>query len=305
MNQTIVRLPAVSTLQPRVAETAAGPVEFDLSDGVGPVVLASHGGLGGVDQARLMLDWLGRDRYRLLSVSRPGYLGTPLSSGLGPERQADLFAALLDHLGIPNVVVVGLSAGGPAAYLLAARHADRVKALVAIDSVSGRQDPARGPGRVTETIFMSSLSQALIGAVTRRAPARLLKQTLSGTASFSAMELRAQTEFVLSSPEQLAFFKTFMATVSPYRPRKSGTDNDTAQGLAISSLPLEDIRCPVLVVHGTHDTDVPLFHGVDARERIAGAEHIWIDRGSHFGFWLGPNAAAAQSLARDFIRRQV
>ncbi|MBO0703168.1 MAG: alpha/beta hydrolase [Candidatus Dormibacteraeota bacterium] len=305
MNKTIVRPANLSSLRPRIAETAAGPVEFDLSDGGGPVVLASHGGLGGVDQARVMLDWLGRDRYRLLSVSRPGYLGTPLSSGTGPERQADLFAALLDHLGIPNVVVIGLSAGGPAAYLLAARHADRVKAMVAIDSVSGRQDPAGGAGRVTETIFMSSLSEALIGLVTRRAPARLLRQALSGTASISPQELRAQMGFVLSSPEQLAFFKAFMATVSPYRPRKPGTDNDTAQGLAIRSLPLEGIRCPVLVVHGTHDTDVPLFHGVDARERIAGAEHIWIDRGSHFGFWLGPHAAAAQSLARSFISRQI
>lgn len=290
---------------PRIAETAAGPVEFDLSTGGGPVVLASHGGLGGVDQARLMLEWLGQERFRLLSVSRPGYLGTPLSSGARPEAQADLFAALLDHLGIERAAVVALSAGGPAAYLLAARHPDRVTALVAIDSVSGRQDLARGPGRVVETIFMSSLSEALIGLITRRAPARLLRQTLAGTASLSSADVRAQTEFILSSPEQLAFFKRFMATVSPYTPRKAGTDNDTRQALHITSLPLEDVRCPVLVVHGTHDTDVPLFHGLDARERVVGADHVWIDRGTHFGFWLGPGAAAAQSSARRFIGRHV
>lgn len=289
-----------------VAETVAGPVEFDLHGaGDGPVVLASHGGLGGVDQARLMLQWLGPERYRLLSVSRPGYLGTPLSSGACPEAQADLFAALLDHLGIERAVVVALSAGGPAAYLLGARHPDRVVALVAIDSVSGRQDVARGPGRIVETVFMSSLSEALIGLITRRAPSRLLRQTLAGTGSLSSADLRAQTQFILSSPEQLAFFKRFMATVSPYAPRKPGTDNDTRQGLRITSLPLEDIHCPVLVVHGTHDTDVPVFHGVDARERIPAAGHIWIDRGTHFGFWLGPHAAAAQSSARRFIDRHV
>ena len=39
-------LPGVS-ITPRVIDTAAGPVEFDLTEGEGPVVLASHGGIGG------------------------------------------------------------------------------------------------------------------------------------------------------------------------------------------------------------------------------------------------------------------
>jgi hypothetical protein len=75
-------------------------VEFDLTGGEGSVVLSSHGGIGGVDQARVMLGWLDPTHYRLLSVSRPGYLNTPLASGQSFEEQADLFAALLDALGI-------------------------------------------------------------------------------------------------------------------------------------------------------------------------------------------------------------
>lgn len=42
----------------RLVDTALGPVQCELTDGEGPVVLASHAGIGGVDQARLMLDWL-------------------------------------------------------------------------------------------------------------------------------------------------------------------------------------------------------------------------------------------------------
>jgi pimeloyl-ACP methyl ester carboxylesterase len=87
-------------IAPRVIETAVGRVEFDLTGGEGPVVLSSHGGIGGVDQARVMLGWLDPTHYRLLSVSRPGYLNTPLASGQSFEEQADLFAALLDALGI-------------------------------------------------------------------------------------------------------------------------------------------------------------------------------------------------------------
>src|SRR3970040_1811240 len=102
-------LPGV-TIHPQIIDTALGKVEFDLTDGEGPVVLASHGGIGGVDQARLLLSWLDPTKYRFLPVSRPGYLGTPLSSGQSFEAQADLFAPLLDALGVEQVAVVTLSA---------------------------------------------------------------------------------------------------------------------------------------------------------------------------------------------------
>src|SRR5215211_5396257 len=92
-------LPGVS-ITPRVIDTAAGAVEFDLTEGEGPVVLTSHGGFGGVDQARVMLGWLDPAHYQLLSVLRPGYLNTPLASGRSIEEQADLFAAVLDALGV-------------------------------------------------------------------------------------------------------------------------------------------------------------------------------------------------------------
>ena len=71
----------------RVVETAAGAVEYDLTPGDGAIVLASHGGWGGLDQARVLLDWLDPAGYRLLSVSRPGYLGTPLCAGTGPRSR--------------------------------------------------------------------------------------------------------------------------------------------------------------------------------------------------------------------------
>jgi hypothetical protein len=43
------------TIAPRVIETAAGKAEFDLTEGESAVVLTSHGGIGGVDQARVIL----------------------------------------------------------------------------------------------------------------------------------------------------------------------------------------------------------------------------------------------------------
>ncbi|TFG27957.1 hypothetical protein EU528_11965 [Candidatus Thorarchaeota archaeon] len=48
-----------------------------------------------------------------MTVSRPGYLRTPISTGVAFENQADAIAALLDELDIPQAAVLGASAGTP------------------------------------------------------------------------------------------------------------------------------------------------------------------------------------------------
>ena len=98
--ERMIRLNAASS----IAETSAGNVEF-LQQGEGPAVLVFHGAPGGYDQAMLIGSSLAEQGYQVLAPSRPGYLRTPLSSGLTPEKQADAMAALLDSLGIDNCLL--------------------------------------------------------------------------------------------------------------------------------------------------------------------------------------------------------
>src|SRR5262245_41477186 len=79
----------------RIASTARGEIEYAVV-GEGTPSLYIHGTPGGYDQGLA-----GRKAYpelyataKTISVSRPGYLRTPLSSGETFEQQADLFAAL-------------------------------------------------------------------------------------------------------------------------------------------------------------------------------------------------------------------
>lgn len=284
-----------------VINTALGPVEYRLAEGTGPVVLASHGGLGGVDQARLLLGWLDPTRYRVLACSRPGYLNTPLSSGRDLAEQADLFAALLDALAIERVSVVTVSAGGPAGYLFATRHPERVTALVAIASVSGRYAPQHSGNRLAQAIFMSDTGLKLATRMTSRAPGRMLRAILNSTAHYSTEELQRQLDFTLGSPEALAFLRGFTAALVPYRPRVPGNTNDIEHLRELAGLPMAEVRCPTLVAHGTHDSDVPFYHGVRAHEQIDGAQRYWIEEGAHLGFWLGTGSTHAQATARRFL----
>lgn len=91
----------------------------------------------------------------MLACSRPGYLNTPLASGRGLAEQADLFAALPDAMATQRVSVVTVSAGGPPGYLFAARHPERVTALVTIASVSGRYAPRHSGNRLAQAIFLN------------------------------------------------------------------------------------------------------------------------------------------------------
>ncbi|MHB8883599.1 MAG: alpha/beta fold hydrolase [Methylovirgula sp.] len=109
--------------------TAAGPIEC-ADTGQGPPVLVIHGAAGGYDQGLLIAQMNFGANVRVIAPSRFGYLRTPFPPDASPAAQADAHAALLDALGIDEVVVLGFSAGGRSAIQLALRHKEKVRALI-------------------------------------------------------------------------------------------------------------------------------------------------------------------------------
>lgn len=293
-------LPGVFVKQQSIV-TEMGKIEYHLSEGENPAVLCLHGGLGGFDQARVIADWVDETKYRILCPSRPGYLGTPLENGKTIEEQVDLFAALLDELKIDKAAVITASAGGPPGYMFAIRHPDRIWALVAIDSVSGFYDMPETAGPISQAIFTTHLGQKLVKMIGEARPDLFLKQIFQTEAYFTKKQQVEHINYALNNPKAMAFVKAFMATMNPYNARKAGTDNDMEQYRKLTHLPLEKVRCPSLIIHGTHDADVKFYDGVYAAENIPDSEHYWIEEGSHLSFWLNPNAAAAEQAASDFL----
>lgn len=292
-------------VEPCTVLTEKGTIEFDMSGTKGPVILSIHGGFGGADQARLMTNWLDSSAYQILSPSRPGYLGTPLESGKTFEQQADLLAALLDHLRIAKVAVVCLSGGGPPAYQFAIRHPDRVWALVAIDCVSGPYHPPETAGPMTEAIFMSTLGQKMVKLIIAKHPKFLSEALFRGIGDLTKEQRKKQIDHVFNEPGALAFLKALLDTMNPYAEKKKGNENDIRENLKLTHLPLEQVRCPSLIIHGTHDAAVKFFDGVYAYEHIPGAVRYWIEEGDHFGFWLSQHAEQVQEYARAFLQTYV
>jgi 2-hydroxy-6-oxonona-2,4-dienedioate hydrolase len=115
----------------RIAETAAGPIEY-ADAGASIPVLSIHGAGGGYDQGLANAADLVGSGFRIVAPSRFGYLGTPIPTAPTEAAQANAHAALLAALKIDKAVVVGVSAGARSAAEFAFRHPDRVVALVLI-----------------------------------------------------------------------------------------------------------------------------------------------------------------------------
>jgi pimeloyl-ACP methyl ester carboxylesterase len=170
---------------PRTVSTASGSIEY-AERGRGEAVLSIHGTLGGWDQGLVAAEYLRVNGFRIVAPSRPGYLGTPLSTGRIFAQQGDALAALLDVLEIDRIIVFAVSGGGPAGYELAARHADRVSTLVQVDAVC---IPGPTPAAAAQLFARDTFARAqlwLLKHATRQTLTALLRVAGSDEKAVSA-----------------------------------------------------------------------------------------------------------------------
>jgi len=283
----------------QIADTALGPVEFATS-GEGTPVLVVHGSPGGVDQGAIWARFLDGAGVKAIVMSRLGYLGTELGDRRTIDQQADLHAALLDHLGIERAGVVAWSGGGPSTYRLAVRHPDRVSGLVMLDAVSAAYTPAK-EGIDERLMFSTRLGEWMLRTMAAHAPSALVTSTLKAEGELTKEQLENLAAEVLLDDEKKRFVLDLALTVT-HRGRQAGLDNDWEQFGAIDSLELARITAPALIVHGTADTDVSPDHGAHAAATIPGAELLALETGTHLCFYTHPDSAAAQARALDLLR---
>lgn len=89
--------------------------------------------------------------WRFIAPDMRGF-GESESSGSGPytmDTYAEDVVALMDHLGIDQAVICGLSMGGYVALSLAKRYPDRVRALVLVDTRANADTAEAKANRLT------------------------------------------------------------------------------------------------------------------------------------------------------------
>lgn len=257
-----------------VVQTGCGLVEY-AERGSGPGLLSVHGTPGSSAQGLLFAEYFRANGFRVIAPSRPGYAGTPLTTGRSMSEQADALVALLDVLGLERVAVLGASGGGPAAYALAGRHPERVDCLVQVDSVALPVPPSRLERLTWSSRPLVAVQLWLVDRVAGR-----MVTMMGGTPARAPQVASAQA----------ALLRTVILSGSNWPRMRAGYDNDDAQFASLAPLPLAQITCPTLIVHGSADTTVPTKHAERAHATIPRSHLRWIPGGRHTAFWLRPDA---------------
>lgn len=279
--------------QPERIETGCGSVEY-AAVGAGPVVIALHGAMGGYDQSLILAQTVGPQNCRYLAVSRPGYLGTPISAeNASPAGQADLLRALLDTLEIETATVLAISGGGPAALEFAIRHPNHCAGLVLLSTVSG---PNTSPIPLSFKI-RKNLARIpwLVEKMAAKAVADL--ERVAARAVQDAQQLERLKQDEKTWP---LFTEMLQSTFRRMNERLKGTDND----IAIShrdSFALESISCPVLVVHGDADSVADPGHAAEFGRRLKNAQLHLIKDGPHVAIFT--HRGQVQELVATFLQK--
>jgi pimeloyl-ACP methyl ester carboxylesterase len=197
--------------------------------------------------------------HRVIRFDARGFGGTPPGEGLlTMERIADDGAALLDHLEVPQAVVVGLSMGGYAALAFVRRHADRLRGLVLADT---RATPDTDEGRRTRA------EQA--ERVRREGPPAIADAFLPKLVGETTHKERPQ---VVAAVREMILSATTRGIA------------DALAGLAAradSRATLREIRVPALVVCGSEDAITPVADHEALQAGIAGSRLVVIPRSGH------------------------
>ena len=246
----------------KIVETQAGPIEYVMKGEQGPVILFLHGTPGGYDQS------ITEDPdFIVLSPSRPGYLRTPLDVGRTPAEQAKAYVALLDELQIESVIVAGASGGGPSAIAFAALFPERARALIAIEAVSMSTEIPDLP-RFMESDFLVWLMMSLVDFMPDEDAVAIL------------IPNPVNQQRALETPEKTKAIRTVMWSLWPSSLRAAGTTNDVGEFSALA-LPIDKIRVPTLIIHGTEDINVDFSHGQLLADTIPNAQFHVIEGGDH------------------------
>jgi 2-hydroxy-6-oxonona-2,4-dienedioate hydrolase len=255
--------------QSRLLETPQGTLEF-VSWGAGPPVLVLHGAGGGFDQGRLLAESIGAGGYTWIAVSRFGYLRSELPQDASTAAQADALASLLDALGYDRASVLAMSGGAPPALQLAARHPERVRAMVLLSPAPFTPFSPDVGGRPVPTAFYSALAGNDI--------LYWLMKTLARGQLEAAFDARPE---LVRRPEDRVFVRQLIDGFLPASGRAAGISNEAAAVDPQAVYPLETITAPVLVVHAGDDRLNPVTVGETIAARIPGADFLRLDSGGH------------------------
>ncbi|MFF9373500.1 alpha/beta fold hydrolase [Streptomyces griseoluteus] len=263
--------------------------------GAGPVCVAHSGGPG-ISWEYLRMPEL--ERHLTMVYVEP--VGTGGSGrlpkhphGYTRELYSQCLDAVVDHLGVPKVHLLGHSHGGFVVQYHALHRPDRIAGIVLYDSapVTGPEHGAEAMGKVEEFAARHADHPGLPGVL----------------AAFQSLSSLAGDEDMVAAIRGImpAYFADYWGREGEFAPLResvtgwyiSGLDADLSPDLIDDRGTLGSLTVPALVVVGRHDVICGVRWAEELRHLIPRAELLVLEDSGHFGHLEQPSEFASAVAA--------
>lgn len=190
--------------------------------------------------------------------------------GHPPYTGADLIAdaaGVLDAYGIRAAHLVGVSAGGALAQMMALDFAERVLSLVVISTSPATSGARRLPPPAEE--FGQFLAAAKVNWTDR-------ESVIEYQVAYARMLAGGQRPF-----DEAGIRELVRHDVERARNFAAARNHDALPEGAQPRAPLSSIAAPTLVIHGTADPMFPVEHGEALADEIPGARVLKLEKAGH------------------------
>jgi pimeloyl-ACP methyl ester carboxylesterase len=257
----------------------------EYGDANGVPVIFCHGWPSSCTMAQLTDEPARELGVRIISPDRPGISG----SSLQPNRKlADwprMIEGVLDHLGIGEFRVLGISGGAPYAYATAATMPERVRAIAIVCGAIPMAELEDWRGLLPLYRWMLALY---------RSRPQLLQRLFSMVRPILALRPPIRLRPLLlkmlmlrpcdaeSLRDAAAFEAIFESQRRAWRGSAEGVMTDARIYAQPWGFPLEDIHVPVRLWHGTQDRAFSVRLAKEVAERLPNCKAHFIDDAGHY-----------------------
>jgi pimeloyl-ACP methyl ester carboxylesterase len=246
---------------------------------------------------------MARRGLRVISISRPGYLRTPLLTGLTAQDQADAIDSLLESLHVNSCAVLAVSEGTPCAIQLSIRHPGRVSSLVLISPVAESlgYTPIASVGYQLFHNLTGDLGCWLMMLRIRLDPRSVFAEMMGVGSSLKPSSCNALAVEAMTSPNQRIFLTELANSITPLSPREAGIINDNAQLKDIPVIPKDSVKAPTLILIGEHDIHSPYESVLGLASHIPHVRLMTIEQAGYI-LPIGTKSAQNWETVADFMR---
>jgi pimeloyl-ACP methyl ester carboxylesterase len=249
-------------VEPRYEDLTGLRVRY-VRRGHGPAVVLLHGLASSMYTWADVIPALAKD-HDVVAVDLPGFGGSDIPDDLSPSVYPDTVLALMDRLGISRATLIGNSLGGAVAVVLAARHPERVRRLVLIDSAGFNLDPSRRP-LILRLLGFGPVAAALDALPVRRhVVTAALRQVFYDRA--------------LVTPEKVEEYLAPLARSGATEAIRSLLARQAAFGLPAL---VREVRVPTLIVWGRNDRWIPAADADRFASAIPAARKVVLEECGH------------------------